>query len=171
MGSELKSGLKYSKGWAFNYWSATKPLCWKLGYPHNKIEAGVRYVWPCDRAVHTTLQLLADEDHAAKKTGSPLSSHLPRGQLRSLLSPYPPSTLFSFSLEKDRSKMSICFKYFPDSLVAVKNLPVMQETQVPLPGEGSDNPLQYSCLENSMNRGAWWAMVHGLATEWLTLSL
>ena len=28
------------------------------------------------------------------------------------------------------------------------------------PGEGNDNPLQYSCLENPMDRGAWWAMVH-----------
>ena len=28
------------------------------------------------------------------------------------------------------------------------------------PGEGHDNPLQYSCLENPMNRGAWWATVH-----------
>ena len=28
------------------------------------------------------------------------------------------------------------------------------------PGEGNGNPLQYSCLENSMNRGAWWATVH-----------
>ena len=28
-----------------------------------------------------------------------------------------------------------------------------------IPGEGNDNPLQYSCLENSMDRGAWWAMV------------
>ena len=30
------------------------------------------------------------------------------------------------------------------------------------PGEGNGNPLQYSCLENSMDRGAWWAPVHGL---------
>ena len=30
------------------------------------------------------------------------------------------------------------------------------------PGEGNSNPLQYSCLENSMDRGAWWAMVHGV---------
>ena len=30
------------------------------------------------------------------------------------------------------------------------------------PGEGSGNPLQYSCLENSMDRGAWWAIVHGI---------
>ena len=30
-------------------------------------------------------------------------------------------------------------------------------------GEGYDNPLQYSCLENPMDRGAWWAAVHGVA--------
>ena len=30
------------------------------------------------------------------------------------------------------------------------------------PGEGNGNPLQYSCLESSMNRGAWWATVHGV---------
>ena len=30
------------------------------------------------------------------------------------------------------------------------------------PGEGNDNPLQYSCLKNLMNRGAWWAAVHGV---------
>ena len=28
-------------------------------------------------------------------------------------------------------------------------------------GEGNDNPVQYSCLENPMDRGAWWAAVHG----------
>ena len=31
------------------------------------------------------------------------------------------------------------------------------------PGEGNDKPLQYSCLENSMDRGVWWATVHGVA--------
>ena len=30
------------------------------------------------------------------------------------------------------------------------------------PGEGNGNPLQYSCLENSMGRGAWWAIVYGV---------
>ena len=30
-------------------------------------------------------------------------------------------------------------------------------------GEGNDNPLQYLCLENPMDRGAWQAMVHGVA--------
>ena len=34
------------------------------------------------------------------------------------------------------------------------------------PGEGSGNPLQYSCLENPMERGAWWATVHGVTKSW-----
>ena len=33
------------------------------------------------------------------------------------------------------------------------------------PREGNGNPLQYSCLENPMNEGAWWATVHGVAKE------
>ena len=32
-------------------------------------------------------------------------------------------------------------------------------------GEGNGNPLQYSCLENPMDRGAWWATVRGVAKE------
>ena len=52
----------------------------------------------------------------------------------------------------------------------VKNLPATQEPQetqgvIPvlgrLPGEGNGNPLQYSCLENPMDRGAWQAIVRG----------
>ena len=38
------------------------------------------------------------------------------------------------------------------------------------PGEGNGNPLQYSCLENSMDRRAWWAMVHGVAKILIQLS-
>ena len=33
------------------------------------------------------------------------------------------------------------------------------------PGEGNSNPLQYSCLENSLDRGAWWATVHKVKKE------
>ena len=34
------------------------------------------------------------------------------------------------------------------------------------PGEGNGNPLQYSCLENPMDQGAWWAAVRGVAKSW-----
>ena len=38
------------------------------------------------------------------------------------------------------------------------------------PGEGNGNLLQYSCLENPMDRGAWWATVHGVAKSRTRLS-
>ena len=38
------------------------------------------------------------------------------------------------------------------------------------PGEEHGNPLQYSCLENPVDRGAWWATVHGVAKELVTRS-
>ena len=38
------------------------------------------------------------------------------------------------------------------------------------PGEGNDNPLQHSCLENSMEREAWRATVHGIAKSQTRLS-
>ena len=38
------------------------------------------------------------------------------------------------------------------------------------PGEGNGNPLQYSCLENPMDGGAWWATVHGVAKSRTQLS-
>ena len=38
------------------------------------------------------------------------------------------------------------------------------------PGGGHGNPLQYSCLENPIDRGAWQATVHGLAKSWTRLS-
>ena len=38
------------------------------------------------------------------------------------------------------------------------------------PGEENGNPLQYSCLGNPMDRGTWWATVHGVTTSWTPLS-
>ena len=38
------------------------------------------------------------------------------------------------------------------------------------PGEGNGNPLQYSCLKSSMNRGAWWATFHGVTKSRIQLS-
>ena len=39
------------------------------------------------------------------------------------------------------------------------------------PGGGHSNPFQYSCLENPMDRGAWWATVHEVAKSWTRLSV
>ena len=38
------------------------------------------------------------------------------------------------------------------------------------PGEGNGNPFQYSCLRNPMDRGAWWATVHGVTRSQTRLS-
>ena len=73
-------------------------------------------------------------------------------------------------------------KIFTTSIVltlmaqAVENLPAMQETWVQ--SLGWEDPLEkqmathssYSCLENSMDRGAWWATVHGVARSWPRLN-
>jgi len=54
----------------------------------------------------------------------------------------------------------------------VKNLPANSGDASLIPGsgrssgEGNGTPLQYSCLENPMDRGAWWAIVHGVAKSW-----
>ena len=64
--------------------------------------------------------------------------------------------------------------------LVVKNLPTNAEDtrdagSIPglgrSPGEGHGNPLQYSCLENPMGRGAWQAMVHGVAESDMTEAL
>ena len=63
--------------------------------------------------------------------------------------------------------------------LVVKNLPAnagATRDAVLIPGSGSspggghDNPLQYSCLENPMGRGAWWAAVHGVTKSQTQLS-
>ena len=52
----------------------------------------------------------------------------------------------------------------------LQNLPAMRETLVQSLGQDDplekDNSLQYSCLENSMDREGWWATVHGVAKSW-----
>ena len=62
---------------------------------------------------------------------------------------------------------------FPGSAV-VKNLPANAEDSRDVdsipgsgrsPGIGTGNPLQYSCLENSLDRGAWWATVHSVTNS------
>ena len=57
----------------------------------------------------------------------------------------------------------------------VKNLPMQENVDlIPglarFPGEGNGNPLQYSCLENPMDREAWQGTGHGVAKSWTLLS-
>ena len=68
--------------------------------------------------------------------------------------------------------------WFPGFAV-VKGLPASEEDArdtglIPgsgrFPGEGNGNPLQYSCLENPMAGGAWYATIHGVAKSWTQLS-
>ena len=47
-----------------------------------------------------------------------------------------------------------------------RNMPTSRD----FPGEGNGTPLQYSCLENPMGGGAWWAVVHGVAKSRTRLS-
>ena len=53
----------------------------------------------------------------------------------------------------------------------VKNLPAKAGNAGSIPGsgrspgEGNSNPLKYSCLRNPVDRGAWWAIVHGFKKE------
>ena len=55
--------------------------------------------------------------------------------------------------------------HLPDKFGSVDWWPVGH-----LLGEGNGTPLQYSCLENPMDRGAWWAAVHGVTKSWTRLS-
>ena len=66
----------------------------------------------------------------------------------------------------------------PKAAVVVKNLPasagdIRDMGSIPesgrSPGAGHSNPLQYSCLENPMDRGAWWATVHRVTKSWTLL--
>ena len=69
---------------------------------------------------------------------------------------YKPSSFFNFywSIVSGRSdgKESACNAGDPGSIPGSKRSP----------GEGNGIPLQYSCLDNSMDRGAWWATVQGV---------
>ena len=64
----------------------------------------------------------------------------------------------------------------PVAQILVKNLPAMQETRVwslgqeDPPGGGNDSLPQYYCLENPMDRVAWWAIVYGIAKSWTWLN-
>ena len=79
--------------------------------------------------------------------------------------------------ERERESVCVCVCVYGEGgtfqvAVVVKNLPANAGNVIDVglifgsgrsPGGGNGNPLQYSCLENPMDRGAWWATVHRVA--------
>ena len=89
-----------------------------------------------------------------------------------------PSRLQSMGSQRVRHDWATSPHLTSQVVLVVKNLPVnaADVRVVDLipelgrsPGEGHDNPLQYSCLKNSMDRGGWWAAVHGITNSWTCL--
>ena len=78
--------------------------------------------------------------------------------------------LFSFTLEEKKNMQARTLLGFPGgSVLKKKKKPTCKAGDVGLipgsgrsPREGNGTPFQYSCLENPMDRGAWWATVHGV---------
>ena len=83
-------------------------------------------------------------------------------------------------LETIRYSIDICFlhtlisNWFGGSEIKVSACNAGDLSSIPrsgrYPGEGNGNPLQYSCLENPMDGGAWWATVHEVAKSQARLS-
>ena len=67
---------------------------------------------------------------------------------------------WTFSFNTSDGKASACNAGDPGSILGLGRSP----------GEGNGNPLQYYCLQNCVDRGAWWATVHGVAKSWTSLS-
>ena len=61
-----------------------------------------------------------------------------------------------------KSQVALVIKNPPANAGDIRDLGLTLGSGVS-PGGGHGNPLQYSCLENSMDRGAWWATVHGVS--------
>ena len=83
--------------------------------------------------------------------------------------------LYTFNLHPNERYTLLSLCSLPGGTM-VKNLPAnaVNTDFIPgsrrSPGEGNGNPLLYSCPENSMDRGAWWAIVHEVAKNLTQLS-
>ena len=84
------------------------------------------------------------------------------------------STVFLSGTDGTMAYLIFFFWFVVQMALVVKDLPAnvgdaRDRGSIPgsgrCPGEGNGNPLQYSCLENSMDRGAWRATVHGVTKE------
>ena len=71
--------------------------------------------------------------------------------------------------DKRASQVALVVKNLPANAGDVRDTGSIPESRRS-PGEGNGNPLQYSCLENSMGRGAWKATVHRVTESWTQLT-
>ena len=63
------------------------------------------------------------------------------------------------------SQVALVVKNPPANVEVIRNMGYIPGSGR-YPGEGNGNPLQYSCLQNLMDRGAWWATIHGVTKNW-----
>ena len=82
----------------------------------------------------------------------------------------PTSSKASFSWESFTENPFLCAKIYPCIIIDCKKEKKTMENLNKKGFKGNGNPLQYSCLENPMDGGAWWAAVYGVAQSWTWLS-
>ena len=78
-------------------------------------------------------------------------------------------TLFWLSIRSSwASQVALVIKNLPANAGDIRDVGSIPESGRS-PGGGHSNPLQYFCLENPMDRGAWWMTVHGVVKNWTRL--
>ena len=87
----------------------------------------------------------------------------------------PPSSLSTSTIAvNSHTKYQVIEFIFPEIMLGSSSTnpppPHHCPSRCPIYGAGNGTPLQYSCLENPMDEGAWWAAVHGVAKSWARLS-
>ena len=113
--------------------------------------------------------------HTSRHQARPIEM-LVKSQNLNLLHPHYPCSWISAHYLNAQLTMTLVFRGFLGGSV-VKNGPANAGDADSIPGprrssrEGNSNPLQYFCLGNSMDRGIWWATVHGVAKNWTWLSI
>ena len=99
------------------------------------------------------------------------SAQIGKGLFHSFLGPrgaWVLNRLFSYT---GASQVALLVKYPPANAGEARDNKGSISGSRRSPGVGNGAPLQYSCLENSMGRGAWWATVHGATKSWALLSI
>ena len=81
----------------------------------------------------------------------------------------PPQIFLCYLVENVPSFLCVCPFHLKNSN-CLKSVYFNLQLLSGISGEGNGTPLQYSCLENPMVGGAWWAAVHGVAEGWTQLS-